>query len=131
MVYVTLVYIIISRAGRVPVYITRVASSFLGRRVPVTLFDVQLGVTAVAQSHEVGRVIATSADNSYDVMTLRRRCHPAFTVALLAERVFLHVPVSNHAPVTAVLPMDVGITLVAVVQPPLLDSVFITVLAVS
>ena len=72
-------------------------------------------MAALAKAHEVVKVACAAVEKGTDMMTLRGWRQPALLQALLAQRVFHYVAVTNLTPLGTVTLAALRVTLVFVV----------------
>ena len=99
--------------------------------VCIVAADRNAGVAALAQRHEISRVVGAPVCKRKDVMHFLSRRQPAFALTLLAQRMRLNITRTNFPPCSAVTLVGVGISLVFVVMALSEPLMFVAVPTVS
>ena len=92
----------------------------------VTALGVGLRVAGMAEEHQVLVSMVTALCQRLDVMHLLRLDEPAFLLALLIKRVYIHVPVTDAFPCPAVPALGFRIPAVLFVQLVLYSLMFLS-----
>lgn len=108
----------------------RTAPPEAARSLSVTDVVVYFRVTRLAQGHEVVSCVSTTLRNRFYMMHLLNRGESAFLEALLTQRMLRSIAVTDAFPRSAVLFVDVGVTLVSVVLLSRLFPMCFTILTV-
>ena len=82
----------------------------------VVAADRNAGVAALAQRHEISRVVCASVCQRQDVMHFLRGRQPAFLLALFAQRVRLNITRTDYPPCSTVTLAGVRVALIFVVM---------------
>ena len=86
--------------------------------VCIVAADRNAGVAALAQRHEISRVVGAPVCKRQDVMHFLGRRQPSFALTLLTKRMRLDITRTNFPPCSAVTLVGVGIALVFVILAP-------------
>ena len=78
--------------------------------------DRDTGVAALAQRHEISRIVCTSVRQRQDVMHFLRGRQPAFALTLLAKRMRLNITRTDSPPCSTVTLTGVRIALILIVM---------------